>query len=506
MEKREETTNELSHVPESEETSPKQRIKNRSFPFRKGSPDARGASSQNTKESITVQNYKLGEKLGTGALATVYKALNLQSGHFVAIKRIKRKKISEEALVREIKTLKQVSHPNIVKYLDLIISDNYLNLVLEFVDSGSLADVLQNYGVFPEPLVCVYIAQVLKGLEHLHSFEIVHRDIKGPNILITKEGKVKLADFGIAVSLKLDKSDHLQMNTMEGSPFWMAPELIQAKNQISKACDLWSLGCTILELLTGYPPYYDSSGITALYRMAQEDHPPFPEDISEELDNFLLKCFQKDPTKRPTATELLRHSWIQKAIKSDIKENWKNTLERVKKFNNKKRRATLNSIAISKIDWSQRPNKKLEEPQHEFHSQNVSPSESEPKEKEVMTNKINESKPPAVDITGTETRRNYIFSYTVYVIKVWHFVQEAKEYFIFRSYSDFRDLETKLKMQFPSEVAHNFPELVKPKWFGTMDPVYVEYLRIQLKDYLSKILEIPILSSSEALNLFLKED
>ena len=129
---------------------------------------------------------------------------------------------------------------------------------------------------------------------------MVHRDIKGGNILTTKEGEVKLADFGVAT--KLSEKDNY--NSLAGTAFWMAPEVIEM-NGYTSACDIWSLGCTLLELLTGHPPYYNMNSCTALLKIVQESTPPIPENISKDLLDFLQKCFVKDPTKRASATELI---------------------------------------------------------------------------------------------------------------------------------------------------------------------------------------------------------
>jgi serine/threonine protein kinase len=233
----------------------------------------------------------------------------VKTGTFVAVKRLKRIDLTQsqlEGLMTEVNLLEKFSHENIVKYLGLVTTENHLNLVLELVEGGSLAGILDAHGNFSEPLVAVYIKQVLAGLAYLHKGGVVHRDIKGPNILITKEGVVKLADFGIAMNESLAaEGDCL------GSPYWMAPEIIErVPSACPTACDIWSLGCTIIELLTGAPPYADMIAFSAMFRMVQEKHPPLPDDISPALEDFLLKCFRRDPTERPTAAELLKHPWI----------------------------------------------------------------------------------------------------------------------------------------------------------------------------------------------------
>lgn len=138
---------------------------------------------------------------------------------------------------------------------------------------------------------------------------MIHRDIKGANILTNKEGVVKLADFGVATKL-VEGEKH---NTVVGTPYWMAPEIIEMTG-VSTASDIWSVGCTIVELITGKPPYFDLEPMPALFRIVQDDHPPLPKGISAAGANFLMQCFQKDPNLRVGAAALLRHPWITKHL------------------------------------------------------------------------------------------------------------------------------------------------------------------------------------------------
>ena len=155
---------------------------------------------------------------------------------------------------------------------------------------------------------------MLKGLDFLHKEGIIHRDIKGANLLVTKKGVLKLADFGLAVRLEECNKNA----SVAGTPFWMAPEVIEGQDKVSSACDIWSLGCTILEMLTGKPPYSDFEGIGAMYRMTIDAHPPLPDNLSPDLKAFLLRCFIKDPVNRPSAETLMEDKWIKQfsALKS----------------------------------------------------------------------------------------------------------------------------------------------------------------------------------------------
>lgn len=241
--------------------------------------------------TLQVGNYQLGEKLGKGAFGTVYKGLDMKTGQFVAVKRIAREFIDGEHMLKEINLLKTFNHKNIVKYVGVVQTERHLNLVLEYVDSGSLAQVLSGYGFFPEPLAAIYVSQVLDGLIYLHAQQVVHRDIKGGNLLITREGSIKVADFGIATVASTTQRHSL----VEGSPYWMAPEVIQMTGNPTTASDIWSLGCTLIELLTGFPPYFELTAMTAIFRMVEDPQPPLPDEMSPELTDFLTSCFKKDP-------------------------------------------------------------------------------------------------------------------------------------------------------------------------------------------------------------------
>eukprot|EP00250_Pteridium_aquilinum_P022298 c25342_g1_i2 orf=635-4657(+) len=264
------------------------------------------------KSKTLNDKYLLGDEIGKGAYGRVYKGLDLENGDFVAIKQVSLENIFAEdlaSIMQEIDLLKNLNHKNIVKYLDSFKTKSHLHIILEYVENGSLASIIKpnKFGAFPESLVAVYISQVLEGLVYLHEQGVIHRDIKGANILTTKEGLVKLADFGVAT--KLTEAD-VNTDSVVGTPYWMAPEVI-VMSGVSAASDIWSMGCTVIELLTCVPPYYDLQPMTALYRIVEEECPPIPEHVSPLLTDFLHQCFRKDAKLRPDAKTLLQHLWIQ---------------------------------------------------------------------------------------------------------------------------------------------------------------------------------------------------
>lgn len=145
-----------------------------------------------------------------------------------------------------------------------------------YCENGSLHSICKAYGKFPENLVGVYMTQVLQGLQYLHDQGVIHRDIKGANILTTKDGTVKLADFGVSTSTLAGPDKEAQV---VGTPYWMAPEIIQLSGATS-ASDIWSVGCTVIELLQGKPPYHNLAAMPALFAIVNDDHPPLPEGVS----------------------------------------------------------------------------------------------------------------------------------------------------------------------------------------------------------------------------------
>lgn len=255
-----------------------------------------------------LDNYSLGDRIGRGAFAAVYKAIHLKTGEFVAIKQIPLARIKAvESVMGEIELLQALEHPNITKYLGFMKDNENLSIVLEYCENGSLASIVRKFGSFPENLLAVYMRQVLGGLVYLHDQGTIHRDIKGANILTTKEGIAKLADFGVATRQVTNGQPH----GVVGTPHWMAPEVVLMQEP-TPSCDIWSLGSTIVELKTGRPPHGDLGDIAAMYATVQEDIPPIPTESSGSLRDFLGLCFEKDPALRVKARDLVGHRWIRK--------------------------------------------------------------------------------------------------------------------------------------------------------------------------------------------------
>ncbi|KAI9876428.1 MAG: hypothetical protein M1830_006531, partial [Pleopsidium flavum] len=310
----------VSRAPQPAETPPDIRQGNGNPVHSKGGKDVpvqskRGGTEQKSmQEMAELKDFQLGDCLGKGAFGSVYRALNMGTGETVAVKQVKLADLPKSELrviMLEIDLLKNLDHPNIVKYHGFVKSAETLNIILEYCENGSLHSISKNFGKFPENLVGLYMSQVLHGLLYLHEQGVIHRDIKGANILTTKQGLVKLADFGVATT-----ATGLHESSVVGTPYWMAPEVIELSGATT-ASDIWSLGCTVIELLDGKPPYYKLQPMPALFRIVNDDHPPLPEGASPAVRDFLMQCFQKDPNLRVSARKLLKHPWIVSARRSD---------------------------------------------------------------------------------------------------------------------------------------------------------------------------------------------
>ncbi|TKY60431.1 Mitogen-activated protein kinase kinase kinase YODA [Spatholobus suberectus] len=291
------------------------------LPLPPGSPTSPSSVLSNTRangplESPTsnVSKWRKGKLLGRGTFGHVYLGFNSENGQMCAIKEVKvvsDDQTSRECLKQlnqEINLLNQLSHPNIVQYYGSELVEESLSVYLEYVSGGSIHKLLQEYGPFKEPVIQNYARQIVSGLAYLHGRNTVHRDIKGANILVDPNGEIKLADFGMAKHINSSAS----MLSFKGSPYWMAPEVVMNTNGYTLPVDIWSLGCTIIEMATSKPPWSQYEGVAAIFKIGNsKDMPEIPEHLSNEAKNFIKQCLQRDPLARPTAQKLLDHPFIQ---------------------------------------------------------------------------------------------------------------------------------------------------------------------------------------------------
>ncbi|GAA5953374.1 hypothetical protein JCM8115_000508 [Rhodotorula mucilaginosa] len=284
------------------------------------SPSRRWSGAVRTRLVVREQGkpavtYQLGECIGRGQFGSVFRALSLDDGKVVAIKRIAlegRTKDEISQLSNEVTFLQKLSHPAVVKYEGVVRTESYLNIILEFVENGSLQQTLKQFGQLPEGLVAGYVAKILEGLAYLHAQGVVHCDLKAANVLSTKNGNIKLSDFGVSLQIHAIKTTRglaAAANDINGTPNWMAPEVISMVGA-TPASDIWSLAATICELISGHPPYHDLVALSAMFRIVEDEMPPLPESASPELQDFLKRCFSKLPQQRPTAAALFTHPWL----------------------------------------------------------------------------------------------------------------------------------------------------------------------------------------------------
>ncbi|KAF9170585.1 hypothetical protein BGX20_008781 [Mortierella sp. AD010] len=268
--------------------------------------------------TIKTFQYLKGGLIGRGSFGRVYHAFNLDTCEMIAIKQVDlpqtlserncdRLKTSVEALFSEMEVLKDLDHENIVQYLGFAQNEETANIFLEYVSGGSIESCLKRSGHFPEPVIRSFTRQILLGLEYIHSKKIVHRDIKAANVLVDEQGICKISDFGISKRNAQSQGGYDEnVGSLQGSIFWMAPEMVTSKAYGAKV-DIWSFGCLVLEMFTGQQPWKGYAPQQALFTIGSSSaHPPIPENISEEGQRFLTRCFTTDANLRPTASELLQ--------------------------------------------------------------------------------------------------------------------------------------------------------------------------------------------------------
>ena len=270
-----------------------------------------------------------GALIGQGSFGSVFLALHAVTGELMAVKQVevpsnsnsvldKKKENMVAALKREINLLRDLQHENIVQYLGSSSDDEHFNIFLEYVPGGSVAAMLNSYGQLQEPLIRNFVRQILAGLSYLHGRDIIHRDIKGANVLVDNKGNIKISDFGISKRVEASAllapnktGGHIHRPSFQGSVFWMAPEVVKQTSYTLKA-DIWSLGCLIVEMFTGTHPFPNSSQLQAIFQIGSSSaKPTTPENASEEGQAFLKQTFEIDHEKRPSADELLLSPFLK---------------------------------------------------------------------------------------------------------------------------------------------------------------------------------------------------
>ncbi|KAF2294011.1 hypothetical protein GH714_006392 [Hevea brasiliensis] len=258
-----------------------------------------------------IRNWQRGKQLGRGSFGSVYEGL-AADGFFFAVKELL---LPDEGIVdqleAEVTLLCQLTHPNIVKYFGTSKAESKLYVFLELVSKGSLEKVYKRFQL-QDSHVSVYAKQILLGLNYLHKRSIVHRDIKCANVLVDENGSVKIADFGLAKVTELNAL----MQSSKGTPYWMAPEVVNRKRAggYGLEADIWSFGCTVLEMLTKKPPYSDLEPMQVIFEIGKGHPPSLPNSLSDDSRDFIQQCLQVNPKDRPTAAKLLEHPFVNRSM------------------------------------------------------------------------------------------------------------------------------------------------------------------------------------------------
>ncbi|KAF7228850.1 calcium/calmodulin-dependent protein kinase type 1D [Nothobranchius furzeri] len=289
------------------------------------------------------------ELLGTGAFSEVVLAQEKLTSRMFAVKCIPKKALKgkESSIENEIAVLRKIKHENIVALEDIYESPDHLYLVMQLVSGGELFDRIVEKGFYTEKDASTLIRQVLDAVNYLHKMGIVHRDLKPENLLYFNpqdESKIMISDFGLS---KMEGSGDV-MSTACGTPGYVAPEVL-AQKPYSKAVDCWSIGVIAYILLCGYPPFYDENDSKLFEQILKADYEfdaPYWDDISDSAKDFISCLMEKDPAKRFTCDQALRHPWIagDTALCKNIHESVSRQIR--KNFAKSKWRQAFNATAV----------------------------------------------------------------------------------------------------------------------------------------------------------------
>ncbi|KAJ3213227.1 Protein kinase [Clydaea vesicula] len=248
--------------------------------------------------------------------ASVFVAKNTQTNEICAIKQMDiAAQPRKDFIINEIIIMKENQHPNLVNYLDSFVVNKDLWVIMEYMEGGTLTEIIEN-NTMTESQISFICHESIKGLHHLHTNSIIHRDIKSDNVLLDSSGRVKITDFGYSAKLTIEKS---KRKSIIGTPYWMAPEVVKQKEYGPKI-DVWSLGIMAIEMIEGEPPYLEEEPLKALYLIATNGTPNLksPNKLSGIFKNFLGRCLEVDVNKRSSTEELIQHPFLKLAGPSTI--------------------------------------------------------------------------------------------------------------------------------------------------------------------------------------------
>jgi serine/threonine-protein kinase 24/25/MST4 len=262
------------------------------------------------------RRYQLMQKIGKGGFSSVFKAYDVVTLTTVAIKIIDLEDVGDELdeVNQEILIMSHIQCPQLIKYYASHVIGLNLWIIMEYLEAGSIADLIKDIGPLDEPSISYVLSELLHGLSYFHSERKIHRDVKGSNILLSADAGVKLADFGVTGQLTDSMN---KMETTVGTPFWMSPEVI-TESAYDGCADIWSVGITAIELAQGLPPYaLEVHPMQVIFLIPKNPPPVLEGDFSSELKDFVSQCLQKASHRRPAAMDLLQHPFIVNAKKPE---------------------------------------------------------------------------------------------------------------------------------------------------------------------------------------------
>ncbi|KAJ9559499.1 hypothetical protein OSB04_004659 [Centaurea solstitialis] len=278
------------------------------------------------KYPVGAEHYVLYEEIGQGVSASVFRAMCIPNNEIVAIKVLDFERSNSDLnnISREAQTMILVDHPNVLKSHCSFVNDHNLWVVMPYMPGGSCLHILKaaHPEGFEEVIIATILREVLKALEYLHHHGLIHRDVKAGNILICERGSIRLGDLGVSACL-FDSGDRQRMrNTFVGTPCWMAPEVMEQLHGYDFKADIWSFGITALELAHGHAPFSKYPPMKVLL-MTLQNAPPgldYERDkkFSKSFKQMIASCLVKDPSKRPSAKKLLKHSFFRQAKSNEF--------------------------------------------------------------------------------------------------------------------------------------------------------------------------------------------
>lgn len=275
-------------------------------------PEHEADADLNIKALESGAQVELVRRIGKGASGTVW--FGLLDNRPVAVKQIELREASAKralevraAIKKEVQLLRSLKNTHVIRYFGMFASkaQQQITLIMELVAGLSVTALIMERIKLSERFAAHIIRQVLTGLVFLEENHIIHRDIKPDNLLLNERGVVKIIDFGTAAVIQHQN----ERRSTVGTPWYCAPEVIRCE-EYSYPADIWSIGCTLIEMLTGKPPYDDLQDVACLFKMAEGQTPPLPSHVSPACLSFLQACLTPTPTDRPSAAQLLHHPWL----------------------------------------------------------------------------------------------------------------------------------------------------------------------------------------------------